>query len=78
MINYTDLTRRAWKAYSRSGGWDQPSGESGKPYMATNGRLYLPLYNGSLMLAVYAVGSRGSLRRLKRWPKEISQKFAAA
>ncbi len=75
MTNSNDLSHRAEKAYFRSGGRDQPSGSSSEPYWATNGRLYVPIFNGGRMLAVYRVLSDGTLKRLKRWPQEIDQKF---
>jgi len=71
-----DLQRRALAAYFRSGGFDLPSGSSGEPYMATNGKTYVPLYNGARMIAVYRLDTVGRLKRLRRWPKEIDEKFA--
>jgi hypothetical protein len=72
-----DLQRRAFAAYFRTGGFDQPSGPSGEPYTASNGKTYVPLYNGGGLLAVYRVDTVGRLKRLKRWPKQLDQKFAA-
>jgi hypothetical protein len=67
----TDYTRRAIAAYYRTGGIDQPSSASG--LRIVNGRHYVRLLNVNGLLAVYRVENSGRLKRLKRWPKELSQ-----
>jgi len=65
-----DIIRRAFAAWFRSGGTDQPASESslvedvGDKHYAT-----LRNYNG--VLACYRITNQGQLKRLKRWPKEI-------
>jgi hypothetical protein len=69
------LTERALAAYFRSGGTDQPStdcGDSG--VIDLDGRLYVVLSNIiNGILAVYRVRPDGTLRRMKRWPKELDE-----
>jgi hypothetical protein len=64
-----DLTRRAFAAYFRAGGYDQPAGDSG--VVEVGGKLYVELHNIRGVLAVYRVRNDGMLKRLKRWPAEI-------
>lgn len=64
-----DLTRRAFAAYFRSGGTDQPAGDSGVAWH--DGLQYVRLFNGSRILAIYRVDNVGRLKRLKRWPKGL-------
>ncbi|MCA9189126.1 MAG: hypothetical protein KDA99_26055 [Planctomycetales bacterium] len=70
-IDEDALVRRAFAAYFRSGGSDQPSGNSG--LVMVDGKYYVHLYNGSRTLAVYRVDTSGRLKRLKRWPSEIDE-----
>lgn len=71
MSNDSDsaLTRRAFAAYFRAGGTDQPANTSG--VVTHNGRRYVALHNVNGVLAVYRVRNDGILRRLRRWPSEL-------
>jgi hypothetical protein len=61
---------RARRAYSRSGGVDQPSScSSGAEEV--DGKHYIVLGNARGVLAVYRVGNDDTLRRLRRWPASI-------
>jgi hypothetical protein len=65
-----DLTRRAYAAWFRTGGTDQPSrASSGVEIVA--GRAYVRLASGDRILAIYRVENIGRLKRLRRWPKEL-------
>lgn len=63
------LTRRAYAAYFRSGGSDQPNRASG--VQDAGGHAYVVLRTGHRMLAVYRVRNDGVLKGLKRWPREL-------
>jgi hypothetical protein len=65
----TDLEGRAFRAYFRSGGVDQPA--SGDPTVEHGGKLYAVLSNVNGILAVYRVRNDGALKRLRRWPTAI-------
>ena len=65
-----DLTIRAFRAYFRSGGIDQPANSSGE--VVSNGKRYIVLHNIRGVLAVYRVSAAGSLRRLNTWPDDLS------
>jgi hypothetical protein len=65
-----DVTRRAFAAYFRSGGTDQPANDSGVEKV--NGKFYVVLSNVRGILAVYRVSNNGSLKRLKRHPKALN------
>lgn len=69
MADDDDLKRRAFAAYFKSGGTDQPSGQSG--VLDVDGLRYVRLFSGGRMLAVYRVDTVGRLKRLKRWPKAL-------
>jgi hypothetical protein len=69
MPDEKDLLRRAFAAYFRSGGTDQPANTSAVREVA--GLHYVHLSNANGTLAVYRVDTEGRLKRLKRWPKEI-------
>lgn len=60
-----DVTRRAFAAYFRSGGIDQPAKSSG--VVEHNGKAYVVLENVNGILAVYRVRNDGMLKRLRRW-----------
>ena len=66
-----DLTRRAFTAYFRSGGTDQPSG--GPATTTHGGKQYVVLRNARGLLAVYRVRNDGMLKRLRRWPSALEQ-----
>ena len=71
-----DLTRRAFAAYYRSGGEhaDIPSSMSGVE-TAGNGQHYVVLRGGrnaNGICAVYRVRNDGVLKRLVRWPADLS------
>lgn len=65
-----DIMRRAFAAWFRAGGEDQPMAE-GSNLEAHEGRKYAVLRNACGVLAVYRVTIGGQLKRLKRWPKGI-------
>jgi hypothetical protein len=64
-----DVTRRAFAAYFRSGGIDQPANSSG--VVEHNGKAYVVLENVNGILAVYRVRNDGMLKRLRRWPSDL-------
>lgn len=64
-----DLTRRAFAAYFRTGGMDQPGDTSG--VVRWDEKLYVVLKNQEGTLAVYRVRYDGVLRRMRRWPWEL-------
>ena len=64
-----DLTTRAFAAYFRSGGVDQPSNMSGAADWQD--KQYVVLHNVNGVLAVYRVRTSGALKRLRRWPREL-------
>ncbi len=66
-----DYVSRAFKAWFRSGGIDQPSRAS--DVYEVEGRRYVVLLNCRGVLAVYRIKPNGSLRRLKRYPKEFDE-----
>ena len=68
------LIRRAFAAYFRAGGTDQPANTS--TTVVHEGKLYVVLHNVNGVLAVYRVLNKGTLKGLKRWPKEIEEHFA--
>ena len=64
---------RAMSAYFRSGGTAQP--QKNEDIEKYNGREYMVLRNCNGILAVYRITCSGQLKRLKRWPSEISEEF---
>ena len=69
MIDEDDFKRRAFAAYFRTGGTEQPSNKSGVVHA---GNLdYVRLFNVNGTLAVYRIDTVGRLKRLKRWPREL-------
>lgn len=64
-----DMTERAFRAYFRAGGIDQPANSSG--LRSHKGRDYVLLQNGNGPLAVYRVTRGGRLKGLKRWPAGV-------
>jgi hypothetical protein len=67
-----DLTRRAYTAYFRSGGTDQPGGSESGP-TELDGKQYVVLRNSNGVLAVYRVRNDGMLKRLRRWPADLER-----
>lgn len=67
-----ELTSRAYAAYFRSEGAaaDQPSNTSGP--VEWQGMTYVVLANAARILAVYRVRTSGALKRLRRWPSQIT------
>jgi len=64
-----DYVRRAFAAWFRTGGMDQPGNNSAvKEY---NGKDYVMLKNVNGIMAVYRIRNDGILRRLKRWPQAL-------
>ena len=67
-----ELVQRAFAAWFRSGGTDQPSvTESG--IKRHKKMAYVILRNTRGTLAVYRVRNDGILKRLKRWPIEVAE-----
>ena len=64
-----DLTYRAFRAYFRSGGIDQPASHSGEEW--SGDKRYVVLRNVRGVLAVYRVRASGTLRREKNWPDDL-------
>jgi hypothetical protein len=64
-----DLLRRAFAAWYRTGGTDQPAGDG--EVRTVGGLTYVRLVNLNGILAVYRVESSGRLKRLKRFPNEL-------
>lgn len=69
MTTDQDFVRRAFAAYFRSGGTDQPSRHS--DVITVAGKRYVYLQNTRGTLAVYRIDNSERLKRLRRWPKEI-------
>ena len=70
MANNDDLLRRAFAAWFRTGGMDQPANTSGVE--AHEGHQYVVLRNVRGTLAVYRVKNDGMLRRMRRWPSALN------
>ena len=64
------LTRRAFAAYFRTGGLDQPS-SAGSAVVQHDGKYYVMLHNAAGLMAVYRVRNDGVLKRLVRWPAAL-------
>ena len=71
----SDLLRRAFAAYFRSDKSgpqpDQPS-QALSSVVESGGRTYVVLNNARGVLTVYRVRTDGVLKRLVRWPADIS------
>lgn len=65
------LVRRAFAAWFRGGGSDQPANDSREVEHA--GHRYVVLRNVNGIMAVYRVRNDGMLRRMRRWPKEVER-----
>jgi hypothetical protein len=68
-----DLLRRAFAAWFRGGGTDQPSNSSAVE--KHNRKEYVVLRNANGLLAVYRVRNDDMLKRLRRWPSSISGEY---
>jgi|SRR5271165_2195267 len=66
----SDVVRRAYAAWFRSGGHDMPS-ESASDMCVVEGKHYVTLRNVNGVLACYRITNQDQLKRLKRLPKEI-------
>ncbi len=66
------IVRRAFAAYFRAGGVDQPANDSRE--VEHGAHRYVVLRNVSGTLAVYRVRNDGMLRRMRRWPKEVERR----
>ncbi|AQA05033.1 hypothetical protein BVC93_24455 [Mycobacterium sp. MS1601] len=64
-----ELTRRAFAAYFRTGGTEQPGKASG--VVEREDKLYVVLVSSRGVLAVYRVRNDGMLRRMRRWPSDL-------
>src|ERR1700730_9803352 len=69
-----DLKRRAFAAWSRSGGTDQPTEPD--HLQDEEGHAYVVLHNVGGILAVYRVKNDGALRALRRYPKSLIDFYA--
>ncbi len=67
-----DVVSRAFAAYFRAGGRDQPASSSGE--RRHEGKDYVVLENINGTLAVYRVRPDGILKGLRRWPAEIESR----
>lgn len=67
------IVRRAFAAYFRAGGTQQPANTSGE--VEHEGKRYVVLANVSGILAVYRVRNDGVLKGLRRWPREVERGF---
>lgn len=65
-----ELTRRAFAAYFRTGGTQQPAKSSG--VVERDGKRYVVLNSARGVLAVYRVRNDGMLRRMRRWPSDLA------
>ena len=76
VVDKTDLIRRSYAAYYKK---RQPSDEIDAPGPAEvevcDGKCYVVLYNVRGILEVYRVRNDGALKCLKRYPKEIAEKY---
>jgi hypothetical protein len=63
------METRAFRAYFRSGGVDQP--KSGPATTLHDGKQYVVLRNTNGILAVYRIRNDGRLKRLRRWPAAV-------
>jgi hypothetical protein len=70
-LHDAELLRRAFAAWFRSGGQDQPSNSSGT--VRHKGHQYVVLRHVRGVLAVYRIRNDGMLKRLRRWPAEIDR-----
>ena len=68
-----DLLRRASAAFFRSGGTMQPN-MSQSDVFDLKGKIYVVLASGKIM-AVYRLRNDGVLRRLRRYPKDITKHY---
>lgn len=68
-----DLLRRAFAAWFRGGGTDQPSNSS--DVEKHGGKYYVVLRNANGLLKVYRVRNNGMLKGLRRWPLSISGEY---
>lgn len=68
-LDKVDLLRRAFAAWFRSGGTDQPANSSN--LVELDGLGYVVLRSVRGPLAVYRVRNDGMLKRLKRWPEDL-------
>jgi len=66
-----EMRRRAFAAWFRTGGTDQPDGHSG--CVERDGKHYVVLFNVNGILAVYRIRNDGNLKRLRRWPSGIDE-----
>jgi hypothetical protein len=65
----SDLLRRAYAAWYRTGGFDPPDNDT--DVRTVEGLTYVRLVSEKRILAVYRVESSGRLKRLKRFPKAL-------
>ena len=66
-----DLLRRAFAAWFRTGGTDQPANTS--RVTQHDGLWYAVLENVRGTMAVYRLKNDGVLRKLRRWPEEVAE-----
>lgn len=68
-IDEADLVRRATAAHFRGGRTEQPANTS--DVREHDEKTYVVLRNVDGVLGVYRLRSVGTLKAMKRWPKEI-------
>jgi hypothetical protein len=66
-----EFVRRAYAAWFRTGGTDQPANSS--RVRRYKGKSYVVLENARGVLAVYRIKNDGLLRRLRRWPEAFDK-----
>jgi len=69
-LDEEEYVRRAITAWFRRGGFDIPSQKSSVEEY--EGKFYVELHKANRTLAVYRIRNDDMLKRLKRWPKEIT------
>jgi hypothetical protein len=74
-IDEADLLRRAMGAWFRTGGTEQPANTS--RVTERKGLVYVILDNVTGPLAVYRLRNDGMLKRLRRWPHEVTAGLGA-
>lgn len=70
LLEDDDLMRRAFAAWFRGGGADQPAAGSSRVEEHED-RLYVVLRSMRGIMAVYRVRNDGMLKGLRRWPASI-------
>lgn len=69
-----DLLRRAMAAYYKSGSTLIPS-DIASGVWTVNDKVYVVLASGAEIYAIYRLRNDGVLRRLRRYPKDITKHY---